>query len=200
MIPQAGPTALSAVTDFGDLAVLLPIVVGVAAIALWHRQPWHAAIWMVAVGGPLLAIGALKVACLDVCTGPFDIAVKSPSGHAGLSAATYLCLALLLAERSPQMSDAALRWRAGLAALLAVAIAGTRVWLGVHTLPEVLMGLSLAAPGVAAFAWARPRLGEPVRGRLAIISWSIASALVMHGARFPSTAVVERLGALLGVA
>jgi membrane-associated phospholipid phosphatase len=193
MIHQTGAEALWAITDFGDSAVLLPIVFGVAIIALWHRQPRHAAVWLAAIGAPALIIAGLKVTCLNGCQGPFLMDLRSPSGHAGLSAATYLCLALLLAE-----IPGALVLRAALAGLLAGAIAATRVWLGVHTLAEVVVGLAVALPCVAVFAWARQRLDGPVRGQLVILGWSVTSALVMHGARFPSTAIVQRLATVFG--
>jgi undecaprenyl-diphosphatase len=69
-----------------------------------------------------------------------------PSGHATVAAATYLTLALLLSDRLS--STRAKTLSVTLGALVAIAIAGSRVYLGVHYLSDVVAGLILGT------AWA----------------------------------------------
>jgi membrane-associated phospholipid phosphatase len=63
-----------------------------------------------------------------------------PSGHSSWSAAFFAAAALLLARGRGRQARILL---AGLAAGLAVAIASTRVLLGVHWLSDVLAGLAV---------------------------------------------------------
>jgi undecaprenyl-diphosphatase len=69
-----------------------------------------------------------------------------PSGHAMVAAATYLTIGLLLSDRL--VSFRAKTLCVALSALIAIAIAGSRVYLGVHYLSDVVGGLVLGA------AWA----------------------------------------------
>jgi PAP2 superfamily len=122
------------ITNFGDLAVLLPIAVTVLTWLLWSPDSRRSgAAWAVAVvfcGG---SIALLKVYFSACPTGTID----SPSGHAALSFLVYGALALIIAERSKQLTVPAIA--AGLG--LALAIAGSRIVIGAHDGVDVLIGL-----------------------------------------------------------
>ena len=63
-----------------------------------------------------------------------------PSGHAAAAAATFAVAALLLGRRRSRQARAVI---AGVAVAIAVTVAGTRVFLGVHWLTDVLAGLAI---------------------------------------------------------
>lgn len=63
-----------------------------------------------------------------------------PSGHAAAAAATFAVVALLVGRRRSRSARAVI---AGVAVAVAVMVAGTRVFLGVHWLTDVLAGLAV---------------------------------------------------------
>lgn len=63
-----------------------------------------------------------------------------PSGHASAAAATFAVVALLAGRRRSRSARAVI---AGVAVAVAVIVAGTRVFLGVHWLTDVLAGLAV---------------------------------------------------------
>jgi undecaprenyl-diphosphatase len=123
-------------------------VISLALVVLRRR---HAAI--VAIGVPLgafLTDTLLKLLFhrprpLEAAI-PLPSSYSFPSGHATVAAATYLTLGLLLADRLASRRAKTLCVTLG--ALLAVAIAGSRVYLGVHYPSDVVGGLVLGT------AWA----------------------------------------------
>ena len=86
-----------------------------------------------------------------------------PSGHATAAAATFMACALLIGRRRPQRVKALC---ASVAAGLAVCVAATRVFLGVHWLTDVIAGLFLGWSWFAlcsiAFGGRLLRFGAPV--------------------------------------
>ena len=83
-----------------------------------------------------------------------------PSGHATLSAVTYLTLGALLARVQPRRRVKA--YLLGVAVLLAVLIGASRVYLGVHWPTDVLAGWCVGA------AWA-------------MLCWTVATWLQRRG-------------------
>ena len=86
-----------------------------------------------------------------------------PSGHAVTTAATFAAVALLIGRGRSQRAKALL---AGAAAGLAVAVAASRVFLGVHWLTDVIAGLAMGwawfAISSIAFGGRVLRFGQPV--------------------------------------
>lgn len=72
---------------------------------------------------------------------PLPASYSFPSGHALVAAATYLTIGLLLADRLRTARAKALC--VAVCAVIALAIAGSRVYLGVHYWSDVVGGLIL---------------------------------------------------------
>jgi undecaprenyl-diphosphatase len=120
----------------------------VIVLALFVLRRRNASI--VAIGVPLAAFASDAVLKLlfhrPRPTGaliPLPQSYSFPSGHAMVAAATYLTIGLLLSDRL--VSPRAKTLCVALCALIAIAIAGSRVYLGVHYLSDVVGGLVLGA-------------------------------------------------------
>ncbi len=139
---------MQAVSNFGDIAVLLPASLGLIAFLSWIGWRLDAAAYATAVAVCLTAALLAKLA-LAACGGNHPLfAVESPSGHAAFGAAFYGCLAVLLG------AGRAIGWRLALyggAAALSLAIGASRVALEAHTVPEVVVGVLIGAAAIALF-------------------------------------------------
>jgi len=131
--------ALSALGSVGGTCV----VIALALVVLRRR---NAAI--VAIGVPLAAFltdALLKLAFRRPRPAealiPLPQSYSFPSGHAMVAAATYLTIGLLLADRLT--TRRAKTVCVALCACIALAIAGSRVYLGVHYFSDVVGGLVL---------------------------------------------------------
>lgn len=139
------------VTGLGGNAILTAITLGVAGYFLLLRQKAAALLVLVSVGGgTLLSLGLKMIISRsrpDLVPHAVEVYTASfPSGHAMLSAITYLTLGALLARVQP-------RWRVkiyilSLALLTTLLIGASRVYLGVHWPTDVLAGWCLGG------AWA----------------------------------------------
>jgi membrane-associated phospholipid phosphatase len=169
-------------TDFADQAVILPMVLavsGVLAAQGWRRG---AVAWLAAIAGTSVTMLALKLAFL-ACSpvfGPADM--RSPSGHVAAAAVVAGGLAALL-----------LRGRASVlpvAALAGVVIGVSRVALGMHSVPEVVLGALVGLAGAAALAWLA---GPPPPGlRLArLVGVVVLVAALCHGLHLPAEAAIR---------
>jgi len=138
-------------TALGSVEVLLLVVLAVAGFLVLAHRWRHLALVLGASGGGVLLLVLLKrifdrprptvVPPLMLETSP-----SFPSGHAMMSAVIYLTLGTLVAQLCP-------RWRERIyvvtvAAVLAVIVGLTRVYLGVHYPSDVLAGWSVG------LAWA----------------------------------------------
>lgn len=147
--------AIKAVTACGSLDVVAPLTL-VAAIAAWllHRLRAAALVILAVAGAELLQLGlkplfgrprpAVFPRLEHIGTAAY------PSGHAIVSAALAFALVAICWKRP---------WRtaaACLAALYALAVGFSRVYLGVHYPSDVLAGWLLAAAWVAGLSAALP--------------------------------------------
>ncbi len=151
----------------GTLGSTLVVVV-VAAVAS-VRLPFRRVITFLAVVviGQLVLANSIKALVararpdIDRLTG-FS-GSSFPSGHATTSAAVFAAAALLLGYGRGRITRAVLT---GVAGGIAVAVAATRVLLGVHWLTDVLAGLLLGWTWFAvvsvAFGGRLLRVGEPI--------------------------------------
>jgi undecaprenyl-diphosphatase len=139
------------VTSLGSTVVLGIILLAVVGFLLLARQ--RAAAWLMlgAVLGGVALNNALKLAFArprpDIVSPLVQVFTASfPSGHATLSAITYLTLGALLGRTQP---TSGLRiYLIGLAAFLTGLVGLSRVYLGVHYPTDVLAGWCIGA------AWA----------------------------------------------
>ena len=168
-------------TNFADQAVMLPMVFAIAAVLA--AQGWRrgALIWLGVVLitlGLILVLKLVFLACAGLA-GPVDI--HSPSGH--VAAATVVCggLAALLTRRRASILPIAL--------LAAVVIGVSRVVLGMHSLPEVLLGAIVGLAGaiaLQALAGTPPALRP---GRLFAVVVLVAA--LFHGTHLPAEAAIR---------
>lgn len=131
-----------------------PVVLGVAALAAavsWRRcRRLALAIVVIALARPLIEFGLKELIARDRPAGDRLVDGRGhsfPSGHVLATAASWgllpLVAALYTRRRVIWWSIAAGAW------LLALLMAVTRVWLGVHWTSDVVGGLLLAVLGVA---------------------------------------------------
>jgi undecaprenyl-diphosphatase len=139
-----------AVSRFGSTPVVAVTTVTLAAIAWPRCRPLAVAIVLVAVARPLVEHGFKELVGRDRPVGNRLVPGRGPSfpsGHPFATAASWGFVPLVLALYSGRR---ALWWSATIAVwALAVAVAASRVWLGVHWTSDVLAGLLLALLGVA---------------------------------------------------
>jgi membrane-associated phospholipid phosphatase len=136
--------ALQLVTDLASTyAVILVLVV--VAIVEYVRVPnkWIPVFLVTVVVGEIVLVTTIKQA-LDRVRPTFNPAAATlgpsfPSGHSATAAALYAAVALVIARRRAPQTRALI---AGTAAAIAVAVASSRVLLGVHWLSDVVAGLA----------------------------------------------------------
>jgi membrane-associated phospholipid phosphatase len=171
------------ITDLADQAVVLPLVVaiGIALLAQgWRRG---AAAWVATVIATFAAMVALKLIFL-VCSRSFaSIDIHTPSGHvAAATVVTGGLAALLLRRRASVLS---------VAILAATVIGVSRLVLGAHSLPEVVLGAIVGLAGASVLpllAGPRPPSGLDVR-RIVVVAAAIV--VVFHGLHFPAEAHIR---------
>lgn len=154
---------LTALGGFGVLALVTLLALGY----LLMQQKWRNALLLLAatLGGTAISEG-LKVGFArprpDLVAHVVDVTSASfPSGHAMLSAVTYLTLGALIARAQERRRLRA--YTMGAAILLTLIIGASRIYLGVHWPTDVLAGWCLGA------AWA-------------LLCWSLATLLARRGA------------------
>jgi membrane-associated phospholipid phosphatase len=176
-------------TDFADQAVVLPLVAAVSVV-LAAQGWWRGALaWLFVVAltfGVVLVLKLGFLACAPVF-GPY--AIRSPSGHTAAASVVAGGLAALLTGRQRAVLCIAL--------LAAFIIGSSRLELGFHSLPEVVIGAFTGISGAALLA----RLAGPPpvrRRRISVLAVAFVVAMLLHGMRLPAEAAIWRisLGAL----
>jgi undecaprenyl-diphosphatase len=136
-------------TRLADAGVIYILAGGVLLYLFWNRHyrtasHWLAAILFCALASPLLKLG-LQIPRPDIVLQPPD-SYSFPSGHVLRAMVLYGFLAVLIAR---PLSD---RWRwlpYSLAGLLILAVASSRLYLGVHWLSDVSGSITLGVAWVA---------------------------------------------------
>ncbi len=139
------------ITSLGSTAVLTLITLGVLGYLLIERKFQAALFLLAAIGGGTLLSTLLKLG-FDrprpdlVAHGVETYTASFPSGHALMSAVTYLTLGALLARVEEHRRIKL--YFLGLAVALTLLVGISRIYLGVHWPTDVLAGWSVGA------AWA----------------------------------------------
>ena len=179
---SAGLAILNDLTDFGDAAVTLPLLLTIGAVLAFRGGPFRFG-WIVAIGGAYAVILALKLAfgAFPSIGAPFE--VRSPSGHTATAAAAYGGLALLLSSR----------WTVGLAvaSLVAALVGSSRVALDDHTVGEVLVGAAVGIGGVLMLAVVSRR--APALSRQSTVVLLVLSVVVIVAGYGRHAAIEPRL-------
>ena len=175
----------SAITDCGDLAVLLPLAVGLAVI-LWRFESRSAVwAWLRALAFCMGATLLLKISFL-ACGHVWGVNIVSPSGHASMSTMVYGALTLVLATHIA-------RWRAPIVlsgVFLVGAIALTRTTLHIHTNAEVGIGLVVGLASLWIFAWEYSRLAHSKINLPIIGVGALCVFALLHGVRLPAESLI----------
>lgn len=136
------PTGVAIASAVSDLMLLPVVTATMAATLLLRRRRGEAPLLIGAPLGAFLSTELLKLLIHRPRPAIAAVAIPSgfafPSGHASGAAATCLTLALVLTQGQSTGRRAA--WLA-LAAGIAVAVAASRVYLGVHYFSDVVAGL-----------------------------------------------------------
>ena len=186
-------------TDFADLAVVLPFAAAVGFSLLFAGWRRGAVAWAVVVPATLGAVllGKMVVAACGAYP-PFHAlfhGLRSPSGHTASAALVYGgLLSLLLPEprRGLRRPFAAFV----IAGVFAVLFGGTRLALHVHTRTDVLAGAALGIAGALVLArFAGPR---PTRLRLALpVAAGLLVVLLFHGRHLRAEDQIDRVSRII---
>jgi membrane-associated phospholipid phosphatase len=168
-------------TDFADQAVVLPVVLAVALVLT--AQGWRrgAVVWLGVVGATLGVVLLLKLgfmACEPVF-GPWSL--RTPSGHTAAASVVAGGFATVLGGGTLVTL--------AVAVLAAAAIGTSRVELGHHSLPEVLIGAVTGIAGAAILVRlaGRPPLPRPVP----LLAVAVVVAVLVHGFHLPAETAIS---------
>jgi membrane-associated phospholipid phosphatase len=169
-------------TDFADQAVILPVVFAIAIVLAMQGWRRGALVWLGVVFGTFGVMLVLKLVFL-ACTPLFDpIDIHSPSGHVAAATVVAGGLAALLTRRRTSIIPVAV--------LAAVVIGFSRLVLGMHSLPEVVLGAFVGLAGAAAL---QALAGTPPALRPArLFAVVIIVAALFHGMHLPAEAAIQR--------
>jgi membrane-associated phospholipid phosphatase len=168
---------LIALTDFGDLAVLIPV----------SAAPQ----WVFALSLCIGLTALLKIA-FHACP-PADN-MHSPSGHTSLSTLVYGALTLVSATAWPGLHRVLVI--AGGAGLI-LAIGVSRLLLDAHSVAEVGLGLVIGAVSLAMFS--RQYLQAPTTKMWPLLVVAGVLALVLHGRELHAEQFLHRITGYLPV-
>ncbi|MDX9690712.1 MAG: phosphatase PAP2 family protein [Alphaproteobacteria bacterium] len=182
------------ITNLGDSGFLGMLSV-CGAVYLYtvgaHRAALFLLFSLVASAGSIALLKIGFLGCHHVI--PY-LNIESPSGHAALSVAIYGCLTAIMMSHFTGWR----RWGALIVYLLGVsAISLSRLYVGFHTGPEVLLGAALGAviAGICFWGLRKPSPIHFKARHLALIC--LAPLLFLYGVHAPSEMLIRRLVAFL---
>ena len=158
------------VTQAGSFVLLAPLSIAFLLLRRWKRPADDIALVVIAAGSAVLPLVTKVIVARPRPTIEHLSHLSSlsfPSEHTTQAAAIYLTIAIMLSQ------GLARGWREAaivLGVLIALAVAWSRVYLGVHYPTDVAAGLLLGwSWALLVFHWARPKLiqDRPAMGRAA---------------------------------
>ena len=180
-------------TDFGDLAVLLPLS-AVMLIWLLSLRPRSNAIWWLVAFGLCVGLTGLLKIYLYTCQ-PFA-ELQSPSGHTSLSTLVYGATAVVVAAE-------AARWQRvialGSGILVVCGIAISRIVLGAHSPLEVVCGAVIGSIALAVFAREYLRHKPASLSLRPLMLALVLLAALLHGQALHAEEMLHAIGRYLGV-
>ncbi len=136
-------TILDAVTDLGASGYLLTLMALIGVYHGYRRTDWRPLVYLAVVGfGVALLYNGLKLIVdrdrPDIAPLAGSAGSAFPSGHSAAAAACWAAMALVVTRHR----SSGVRWFASfVAGAIAVAVAATRVVLGVHWVSDVVAGV-----------------------------------------------------------
>ena len=177
------------ITDFADQAVMLPLVAAIALALAFTGWLQGAGAWAVAAAFTWGAMLALKLAGIQCGALLFGPELTTPSGHTATASLVYGGLAALAANKW----IGRVNWALPCAFAVAAAIGATRIVVGAHTAPEVVIGGAVGIVGALVFV----RLAGPPPETLRLRWAACAAAVIMagaHGIHLPAERVIRSVG------
>jgi undecaprenyl-diphosphatase len=157
------------VTEAGSFVLLAPLSIAFLLLRRWKRPADDIALLVIAAGSALLPLTVKLIVARPRPTIEHLSNLNSlsfPSEHTTQAAAIYLTIAIMLSQGLTR------GWREAaivLGIVIALAVAWSRVYLGVHYPTDVTAGLLLGwSWALLVFHWARPKLiqDQPAMGRV----------------------------------
>jgi membrane-associated phospholipid phosphatase len=179
-------------TNFGDLAVLLPLS-AVMLVWLLSLRPRSSAIWWVVAFSLCVGLTALLKMYLYACEPAAEL--QSPSGHTSLGTLVYGGIALVVAaEVTGWQRVLAL----GSGILVVGGIAVSRIVLGAHSPLEVVLGALIGAAALALFA-REYLVHKPAAPSLRPLMLALVLfTAVLHGEALHAEEMLHAIGLYLG--
>mgnify|MGYP000559792836 CR=1 FL=1 len=182
-----GDALMIAITEIGDAAVVVAIALSVM-VWLLARRAWRTAIyWTVAIAGATLLNTVIKVALHRPRPGnPLYegwSAYSFPSGHSTVNVVLYGFLALLVVQGISRRARLPVILGAALIALL---IAFSRLYLGAHWASDVAGGVAFGCAWISllgAYYLYGPRENIGAKGLLVVACLALVTAGATHVAR-----------------
>ena len=182
---------VNVVTNFGDLAVLLPMMVVMTLWLIALGRPLTVVWWFVALAFCISVTAILKVSFF-VCPPLSDL--HSPSGHTSLSTVVYGSLTLAVAANF-------IGWRrvaiTSAGAVFIVGIGISRILLQAHSIDEVVAGSVIGAAALALFGpqfW-RHRPADLQMRPLVVVS--VLLAVMLNGQNLRAEDTLHAIGVYL---
>ena len=179
-------------TDFADQAVVLPLAAAISITLLLLRW-WRGAIgWILAVPATLAIVLSLKIIFYACHAELPDLGIRSPSGHTASATVVYGGLLALFGKHGISHRARHLLLIALAALLLALLFGYSRVDLGVHTVPDVLVGGAVGIVGALLFV---VLAGQPPEGfrRGLLGAVALLVALLCHGRELHAEEIIQRM-------
>jgi membrane-associated phospholipid phosphatase len=175
------------ITNFGDLALLLPLA-AILALALWRFESRAAAwAWTQALALCIVVTVLLKLSFLT-CGRAWGVNIASPSGHASMSTLVYGGFAAVMSVQTargrPLIIASAVLWIA--------AIAVSRTVLRFHSTVEVEIGLAVGLAALSVFVWKYRPLAHRKMNLTVIGVGTLCVLALLYGVRSPAEALLYR--------